>query len=87
MFLKIRLRHKWNILYMTNRKNTTKFPEKKLQRGDVRFKINNCRTTVSNWLDCKEVNILSNCHGLETIEISRKMKDGTDTVILSFVQL
>lgn len=62
--------------FMTNRKNTPKFPKMKLQRGETRFRINNHNSTASNWQDCKEVNVLSNCHGPEVVKIKRKMKNG-----------
>lgn len=62
--------------FMSNRKNTPKFPKMKMKRGHTRFRINNKNCTASNWLDCKEVNVLSNCHGPDVVRIKRKMKTG-----------
>ncbi len=62
--------------YMTNRKNAPKFSKRKMVRGDCYFQVNTNRTVASKWQDCKEVNVLSNCHGTETLLIKRKLKDG-----------
>jgi hypothetical protein len=59
------------------RKNMPKFQKKKRKRGDIETFKNKNGTIAYLWKDTKEVMLLSNCHGNNRVEISRKGKDGS----------
>lgn len=61
---------------MTNRKNVPKIIEK-LKRGDSIAKSTDDGIICFKWQDTKEVLLMSNCHGNEIGNASRRQKDGT----------
>lgn len=62
--------------YITTRKNTPNFEREKLNRGDCRFMYSDKGVIASKWQDCKEVYVVTNCHGDGTCLVTRKMKTG-----------
>ena len=61
---------------MRNRKNLPTL-NKSRERGEVFFTGNSRGTLLAQWIDTKEVIVLSNCHKAAMTEVNRKQKDGT----------
>ncbi|KAF2900055.1 hypothetical protein ILUMI_06131 [Ignelater luminosus] len=61
----------------STRKNMPQFEKRKRKRGEYESIHNNNGTIGYPWMKTKEVMVLSNCHGNESVEISRTGKDGT----------
>lgn len=55
--------------------------DKKLKRGDFDHKTSNTGITFFKWKDNKVVTLASNFHGTESVQIKRKLHDGTITYI------
>ena len=63
--------------YMINRKNTPKFVNTKMNRGEYQFQCcNNKGIIATKWRDTKEVLVMSNCHTDEMGKVKRTQKNG-----------
>ncbi|KAF2886187.1 hypothetical protein ILUMI_19986 [Ignelater luminosus] len=62
---------------ISTRKNMLQFEKRKRERGKYESMHNNNGTTGYLWMDTKKVMVFSNCHGNESVEISRTGKDET----------
>ena len=62
--------------YMANRKDTPKFEEEQLERGEARFLKNSRSIVATKWRDTKDVYVLSNCHSDNMTKTKRKLKTG-----------
>ncbi|KAF2880230.1 hypothetical protein ILUMI_25939 [Ignelater luminosus] len=61
---------------ISTRRNIPQFEKRKRKRGEYESMHNNNSTIGYLWMDTKEVMVLSNCHGNESVEISRTGKGG-----------